>query len=177
MCPDKILLSEYMDREISEEGQKALKIHIASCESCRKQIQEWEQQRQALSVLKDDVSTKTRLDIKNRIEEKIGKKKEIPFWQKEVPWTYAAGLALVFTLGALFAGLSFQGKGNPPPMVDIQKWDDSSYFTLDNSSGSDPFSGSEDSTEIIIDVDASLSYLGESALVHQASFDGGDLNP
>lgn len=177
MCPDKILLSEYMDGELSEEGQKALKQHIDHCESCSGLIGKWTGQSQLLASLDSGVCDQTRVNIKNRIESKRAEKKVVPFWQKEVPWTYAAGLALVFTLGALLTGLGIGKPSQQAPLVDIHQWDDSSYFTLDSSSGSDPFEGSEDPMEIVIDVDASLSYMGESTLIHQASFDGGDTLP
>jgi len=173
MCPDKSLLSQWFDGELDTEAGKFLKIHVENCRQCRSQIEQWQQQSRMIKSLNaptDEMAQR----IYKKIQTHKNTRKINPFWKKEIPWSYAAGLILLFSLGTLAAGLGFSGRNQASaPLVDIHQWDDSSHFTLNTEVNEDPFSLDQEGDNVVtINLDTSLSYYGESTLLHNASFEG-----
>lgn len=175
MCPDKITLSAWFDQSLGSTAQSIIQQHLNTCSSCSAQIKEWTRSRKLLLTLDDEKIEKPSIEdiLTSRRKTPV-----LPFWKKEIPWSYAAGLALILSLGTLLAGISLNnsnGKNTAIPVVDIHQWDDSSHFTL--LSGEEAELLFEDNFDngqtIYIDVDTALSYRGESELLHNASWNGG----
>lgn len=176
MCPDKKTLSAWFDGNLSRTALDIIKEHAAHCADCSKQIEEWTVTRNLLLSLDETAPAVPDFEqlLSSRNETKV-----IPFWKREIPWTYAAGLALLFSLSTLIAGFGLNQnriEGNSVPMVNIQKWDDSSHFTLLSGEEAELLfqQDIENSQTLFIDVDTSLSYMGESELMHNASWNGGN---
>lgn len=173
MCPDKTTLSAWFDGNLSSTALEIIKDHLAHCSVCSSQIDEWTATRHMLLSLDEKAPV---IPAVEQILEKRNGPNIRPFWKREIPWSYAAGLALIFSLATLIAGFGLnRDKGTAVPMVDIQKWDDSSHFTLLSGEEAELLfqRDIENSQTIFIDVDASLSYMGESELLHNASWNGG----
>jgi len=176
MCPDKITLSAWFDHNLGDTAHSIIEKHIHSCPSCSAQIDRWTQGRKQLHFLDDEILKKP------SIEQILASRKEapvLPFWKREIPWSYAAGLAIIFSLGTLLAGIGLNhnaGKKSAVPMVNVHQWDDSSHFTLLSGEEAELlFDDSFDNDKtIFIDVDTALGYSGESELLHNASWNGGN---
>jgi anti-sigma factor RsiW len=119
MCPDRQILSVYLDNELPSPWKEKMEVHISSCAECRKILNRY----QALSILshsEEDFSVsnidaaldRTQEQAKDRVWEQLsvlnfGEKKIVSHnWNRSfslpVPFAVAAALVIAFT--AAFIG-------------------------------------------------------------------------
>ena len=124
MCPDRQIISLYIDGELPSPWKEKLEAHLASCVECRKQLAQYQN---LSSILKDDSREEVPAEIQNRvlnniISAKAEKTGFSPFkyrsgiWERKIslPLPAAAAAAMIFLIVAFFAVQGIQS----PNMTD-----------------------------------------------------------
>lgn len=129
MCPDRQILSLYIDGELPSPWKEKFETHLADCEDCRAGLARYGKVRLVLQADGADVP----MDRQNRVWNKIGAGANLRafpqrpkdtaegrFWNRSVslPFPAAAAAAAVFVLVGLFA---IQGRQLPYNSAAVQE--------------------------------------------------------
>ncbi|MDR2135100.1 MAG: zf-HC2 domain-containing protein [Treponema sp.] len=193
MCPDRQILSLYLDGELPSPWKEKLEDHLASCPGCRALIGSWERVSGALRAGGDDPGRKER--VWGRIEARAAAPRGGPpgrwslspadLWRRRVslPFPAAAALAaaaaaFVFVLGSMWLAPSRRAAADLPFVsmeaggIDMEIKD----IPAVDGTGLLQYLGSMDSSEImIIRLPESRSFrsAGEPKIVRAADYSPG----
>ncbi|MDA3850968.1 MAG: hypothetical protein PF447_06815, partial [Spirochaetaceae bacterium] len=166
MCPDKLTLSIWMDGELPREASSIIGKHVDNCQNCKNWVAKIQSQQKKLKSIETPIDP----SVEERIYKKItqGNIREARFLKKQIPWGVAAGLVVMFTSLSLITGYSVANRTNDrPPLVDVIEADGQNNLAFQNLFDNErwPFAGEGNNDVIIMDVDASLSYLGDATII------------
>jgi hypothetical protein len=130
MCPDRQILSVYLDGELFSPWKEKMENHLASCPQCREKIEAWRR----LPVLLGEIPDAG--EARDRVWERIASrgasqspvlvpwgKSVRPFagiWQQRVPLPFSAALAAVAAaLAIVFTTILMKQPGNIPSISDL----------------------------------------------------------
>ncbi|MDR0718350.1 MAG: zf-HC2 domain-containing protein [Treponema sp.] len=123
MCPDRQILSLYVDRELPSPWKEKLETHLDSCGDCRKKINKYK----ALSAVLKSGGDDALMEAKDRVWARMASAaalrglkaessplggREIRLWKRRVsiPLPAAAAAAVIFVAAAIFV---LAGMGSP----------------------------------------------------------------
>ncbi|MDR3145185.1 MAG: zf-HC2 domain-containing protein [Treponema sp.] len=198
MCPDRQILSLYVDGELPSPWKEKLEDHLASCPGCRAILESWEH---LSAELRDEDEPGRSERVWEGIEARINTAQTLPsressgarrlglpdLWHRRVslPLPAAAALAaaaaaFVFVLGSMWL--------NPPakaaaaatglPFVSMEAGVDFTDMPVMDSTGLFQYLGSTDSSEIVIirlPESRSFSSSGEPTIIRAADYTSGRL--
>jgi len=128
MCPDRQILSLYVDDELPSPWKEKFETHLAVCSECRKRLESYGALRQTLLEDRSEVPEDIKYRVWNRIIG-IEQEKTIPFrlmnpalWRRSVslPVPVAAAAVIVIMMAAVVMFRDFQAPG-------VQRMQDSGY--------------------------------------------------
>jgi hypothetical protein len=122
MCPDRQILSLYLDGELPSPWKEKMEAHLASCQECRARLGQY----QKLSAVLEEDRIKASPDVQSRVWSKIAAQKPAQYypaannriWRRSVslPVPLAAAAAAVFAVVLFLAvqGMQFSGVNSAP---------------------------------------------------------------
>jgi hypothetical protein len=127
MCPDRQIISLYLDGELPSPWREKMDAHLASCTKCQSQLAQY---RKLSMVLKKDCIDEVPGNIQNRVWDKVnsgsismtsGASRFSPFkynnriWERKIsmPFPIAAAVVLVFMVISFYAIQSTQSQNLP----------------------------------------------------------------
>ncbi len=140
MCPDKELLSAFIDNEIEDRFSTIIKNHITACGKCRDVILTLES---VQSLCRSDITgekiTESGKKVWSRIESSIANNLKTDFWNRKITVPYpvmAAAALLIFTISTilsfyLLTGKNYESRFNFSEAVTINKEEDFKLFERD----------------------------------------------
>ena len=122
MCPDRELLSAYVDGEVGQPWQGNIEAHLESCATCRQCVAAFGQLSHTLVTDREPDFKPSMARVKQTIDlaPRIIKLNQSPFWKRRLnlPLPLAAAAAsLLITIGAFF---SFQLATPVPGIVEAE---------------------------------------------------------
>jgi anti-sigma-K factor RskA len=126
MCPDRQLLSVYLDGELPSPWKEKMERHLASCSQCRETLDAWRKLSVSLGETPDTG------EAQERVWERLGasagqagcrvsRRKPAPasIWRRSVPLPFTAALAAAAAvLAIVFTTILAKGPGNIPSIDD-----------------------------------------------------------
>lgn len=121
MCPDRELLSAWVDREISSPWRESLERHLEGCQTCAEYTRGLQALHSAFAVDAESIAH-TADSVRSRVYDGVilGASVRTPFWTRRLslPVPVAAAAALVFSILAL--SLAMTGARNSELRMAIQ---------------------------------------------------------
>ncbi len=183
MCPDKSVISAYMDGEIDSQWSPIIKKHILECEECSSFLRNLEKQKEMLHSAPVPCFNDSLTSVKNRIRERQTISSSQRFWEKRISLPLATAAAVVIASTAIGVNMLSINRTNNPYMVSQDKNNSSSYtidfpgeeldeiFSRIETSNSERFSSD---AVVTLPPDIDLVFHGDSQLVRTAGFNGED---
>mgnify|MGYP001080118997 CR=1 FL=1 len=118
MCPERELLSAYLDGELSQEKTQAVAVHLKECSHCARIVSRYRKVREQLrDKTIDEFFRESDIEsIKHRISIELERYQRTPhpFWQRKVGirWV-AAAASCAFILGGFFSYVLLRPKPLP----------------------------------------------------------------
>lgn len=121
MCPEKQIISAFIDKELGEKWQLEVKKHLTTCKKCKAVLTKYQSIRKILVKDKEPDYKQAMLRVGNRLTsylENSQKRDYLPFWKRSVNIPIPLALAALFTIIVLCSGLFFLlGRGNGQMMT------------------------------------------------------------
>jgi hypothetical protein len=170
MCPDRQILSVYLDGELPSPWKEKLETHLASCFGCRKIIESWKQVSGSLREpedpgLKERVweGLNSRVSLAETAERIIYREKAANLWRRSVTLPFpavvlgaAAAAALVFFFVSLWLRPPAPAPDSAPNSamarlpLEASELEITNISPLNDISGVLQYLGSTDSNDIVI---------------------------
>ncbi len=104
MCPDREILSAYLDGEVEPPWDRGIEVHLLGCDSCRVRLARLEETRRLLAVDPlPDIQAPMERVRRSLLAQSVRRPAVLPFWKRSlaVPAPLAAtAVALVLLLSA-----------------------------------------------------------------------------
>jgi hypothetical protein len=187
MCPDRQILSLYLDGELPSPWKEKMETHLETCAECRKRLEEYRgfsltstlAGEEVIEAVKERVWLRLTAPVPVKPAEHKNPPGERRFWNRSVSLPLPAAAA-VFIIIAFFVILALKGQvtisiSDVPPVASAIDMDVHGIAPVADMSGVLQYLSSQDTSEFVIirlPESRSFSRFGEPALLKAADYSG-----
>jgi anti-sigma factor RsiW len=181
MCPDRQLVSLYVDGELPSPWKEKLESHLSSCTSCSETADTFRALSARMQSLPAAGLEEARARVWNAVSRDLASERAPSPWRRSLVMPLPAAIAAVLVVALLAAGGAGVaiGSGKPEPVAVMQSQPVSAIPVSDMGSVLRYLESQDSSGEILIirlPDSSNFTYAGQPTLIRAADYNGRPVN-